>query len=315
MPSPTIRTLTLNPSIDVSSETDTVRPTHKVRTRNERMDPGGGGINVARVLQRFGVAVEAIYLSGGATGAVLDDLLDQRGVARRMVAIADDTRMSHTVHECSTGREYRFVPEGPEVSAEEYAAALDAAAESRCDYFVASGSLPRGVPNEIYATLAGRLRPSGARFVLDTSDPELQLALATGGIFLVKPSKGELELMAGRKLDRRDALVGVARALVESGQAEHVAVTMGQDGALLANRDGAFSLPAVPVETRSAVGAGDSFLAAMTYGFASGCDALEAFRLGTAAGAATALTPGTDLCFPDDVRRLLEQVPAPERLA
>src|SRR4051794_29927834 len=107
-----VRTVTLNPSIDVSSDTGRVEPTVKLRTTNERMDPGGGGINVARVLQRFGISAEALFLAGGATGAVLDDLLGRQGLARRAVPIADDTRTSLTVHETSTGCEYRFVPEG-----------------------------------------------------------------------------------------------------------------------------------------------------------------------------------------------------------
>jgi 6-phosphofructokinase 2 len=87
-----------------------------------------------------------------------------------------------------------------------------------------------------------------------------------------------------------------------------VAVTLGSEGALLVNRDGANWMPAIEVDTRSAVGAGDSFVAAMTYGFATGLNAQAALRLGMAAGAATALTPGTDLCHPADVRRLLGEV-------
>ena len=110
-----VRTLTLNPAIDVSSDTEKVEPERKVRTCNERIDPGGGGINVARVLHRLGTSVEAIYLAGGATGGSLDRLLERAGLERRLVPIADDTRTSLTVHERSTGREFRFVPEGPTI--------------------------------------------------------------------------------------------------------------------------------------------------------------------------------------------------------
>src|SRR5690242_8661638 len=108
-----VRTLTLNPSIDVSSEAERVEPEKKVRTCGERIDPGGGGINVARVLQRLGVQVEAVFLAGGATGQAFDALLERSGLTRRWVRIADDTRTSLTIHEHSGGREFRFVPEGP----------------------------------------------------------------------------------------------------------------------------------------------------------------------------------------------------------
>jgi 6-phosphofructokinase 2 len=310
-----VHTLTLNPSIDLSSDTDKVRPTHKVRTTNERMDPGGGGINVARVLHRFGVAVEATYLAGGATGRVLDDLLDTQGLARKAVWIADDTRMSHTVHECSSGCEYRFTPEGPRVAPEELEAVVNALEIGPCELFVASGSLPRGMPEQIYATLLDQVKARGGRFILDTSGPALRRALGRGGIELVKPSRGELEQLAGRKLGDRAGLADEARKLVDAGAAKHVAVTLGRDGALLVGREGARFLPSVPVKSQSAVGAGDAFVAGFTYGLVTGTGMMEAFRIATACGAATALTPGTDLCHPEDVRRLLEQVPQPQPLA
>jgi 6-phosphofructokinase 2 len=145
---PRIVTLTLNPALDMSSEADTVRDTHKVRTSNEVMEPGGGGINVARVLSRLGDDVTALFLGGGATGGVLEQLLDRGRVRHRMIPIADDTRLSFTVVEQSSGKEYRFVPEGPEVSDAEEEAAFEAAVSQPCDYFVASGSLPRGVGDD-----------------------------------------------------------------------------------------------------------------------------------------------------------------------
>ena len=145
-----VRTLTLNPSIDVSSEADRVEPERKVRTCCERIDPGGGGINVARVLHRFGTPVEAIFLAGGATGYGIDLLLGRDGLNRRWVPITDDTRTSLTIHERSSGQEYRFVPEGPTVTAEELKACLDAIGDGNCDFFVASGSLPPRVPDSFW---------------------------------------------------------------------------------------------------------------------------------------------------------------------
>ena len=73
-----IVTLTLNPAVDGSAEAEVVRPVRKTRTSNERYDPGGSGINVARVVQELGGSALAVYLGGGATGAVLDELLDAR---------------------------------------------------------------------------------------------------------------------------------------------------------------------------------------------------------------------------------------------
>lgn len=297
-----VRTLTLNPSIDVSSETDKVEPERKVRTCCERMDPGGGGINVARVLHRFGLNVEAIFLAGGATGDAFEELLGRAGLARRRVSIADDTRTSLTIHERSTGEDYRFVPEGPTITDGELLACREAIAGESCDYFVASGSLPPGIPDDFYATAGEAARKHGARFVLDTSGAELRAALSAGGIFLLKASKEELDRAA-------------AAEIVETGRAEHVALTLGRDGAFLVNSEGTFSLPALETKPVSTVGAGDSFLAGMVYALATGSEPLEALRIGVAAGAAATLSEGTDLAYPDQVRLLLEQVPRPVKQA
>lgn len=99
-----------------------------------------------------------------------------------------------------------------------------------------------------------------------------------------------------------------ARGIIERGEALHVAVSMGHEGALLVNADGALHLPAIPVDVRSAVGAGDSFVAAMVHAFAIGSDVEDAFRLGVAAGTAAVMTPGTDLCHRADVERLFERI-------
>lgn len=299
-----IATLTLNPAIDLSSDAEKVVHTRKVRTTNERIEPGGGGINVARVLDRLGADVTALFLGGGVTGRVLDDLLVRGGIERRMIEIADDTRLSLTVVETSTGNEYRFVPEGPEVTESEATQALAIAGSAKCDYLVASGSLPRGVPPDFYASVCSAAARSGARFVLDTSGDPLRAALDAGGIFLVKPSRGEFERLIGRELTD-EAIIREAERLVGEGKAENIAVTLGRDGAILVNRDGARVSPAVPVKACSAVGAGDSFLAGMVYGFATGRDAEVAFRVGLAAGAAAVLSCGSDLAKPEDLDRLV----------
>ena len=271
------------------------------------MEPGGGGINVARVLNRLGAGVEAIFLGGGVTGKVLDDLLARAGIARTMIEIADDTRLSLTVVETSTGREYRFVPEGPVVSEAEAAAALGAASGVECDYLVASGSLPRGIAPDFYVKLCAAVSARGARFVVDTSGPALAAVLEAGGLFLVKPSRREFEAVARRKLSNEE-LAKEAERLVAGGKAENVAITLGADGAVFASGDGVAISPAVPVKACSAVGAGDSFTAGMVCGFASGRSADEAFRLGMAAGAAAALSCGSDLARLEDLKRLFGEI-------
>jgi len=291
--SSSVATLTLNPTIDLASEAETVHPMRKIRTQGERQDPGGGGVNVARVVRELGGETLAIILAGGVTGRFLEELLEEGGVPHRTIPIAGRTRISHTVLERKTGLEYRFVAEGPTVSGPEWEAALAAAADLREGWLVASGSLPPGVPADFYARLAAQASRQGLRCVLDTSGEALKRALQQGGLELVKPSLGEFEALMGRSLREPAAQEAAAMELVRAGGARMVAVTLGGDGALLATAAGTLRLPALGVVVRGAVGAGDSFLAAMTLALARGDAPTDAFAWGVAAGAAAVSNPGT----------------------
>src|SRR5690606_25373724 len=126
-----------------------------------------GGINVARVFVRLGGNARVYYMSGGATGVALDGLLDRHQLVRSRIPIEGETRVATSVLELETGKEFRFVPPGPIVSEDECSRAMAQIEDAECDYFVASGSLPRGVPQNFYAQLARKLTARGVPFVLD----------------------------------------------------------------------------------------------------------------------------------------------------
>ncbi|WP_422376333.1 1-phosphofructokinase family hexose kinase [Roseibium sp.] len=297
--------IALNPTIDVSCDAERVKSMHKTRTSNQRQDPGGGGVNVARVVAELGGKPEIAYFSGGETGVLLDEFLKRTQIDLHAFPMQHPVRLAFAVHEESSGVEYRFVPEGPEVSAEELAPLLSYVAQTDADYVVASGSLPRGAPDSTYADMMDALEGKGVRFVVDTSGMALKAALDRGGVFLVKPSIGELETLSGRSLDEQGARE-FASDLVERGAAENVAVTLGTKGALLVSAKRILRVPALHVAAKSAVGAGDSFVGAMIWALSAGREIDEAFRLGVAAGAAAALTSGTELCRRADVLSLYE---------
>jgi 6-phosphofructokinase 2 len=304
-----IVTLTLNPAIDSSCQADEVRPVHKVRTFEERYDPGGGGVNVARVMRELGGDAIAVYLAGGLTGQAFTQMIDAIGLQHRAVPIRGYTRVSHTVYERSSGQEYRFVPQGPEIHEDEWQACLHELEGVEFDYLVASGSLPRGVPDDFYARIAHMVSGRGARFVVDTSGAALKQTLEAG-VYLVKPNLRELESVVGRSLREPAAQEAAARQLVARGGAEIVTVSLGADGALLATTAGCRRLRAPEVKPRSAVGAGDSFVGAMTLGLAQGRTPEDAFALAVATGTATVLTMGTELCRREDVERIYRQIKA-----
>lgn len=304
-----VLTVTPNPTIDVSASVEALTHEHKLRATDVRRDPGGGGINVARVLGRFGVECEALYPAGRSLGRLLQELLAREGVRGIALDIADETRESFTVLERASGREFRIVLPGPRLSAGEWQACLDRAAalEPPPAWIVASGSLPTGVPDDFYARLAHLARERGSRLALDTSGPPLAAAL-NEGVHLAKPNLRELRELTGEPLEHEDDWARAAGELVRSSKAAVVALSLGHHGALLAAAGLTLRAPALPVRIASTVGAGDSFLAAMVWRLATGAPLEEAFRYAVAGGTAALLAPGTSLAQRDDTERLARAV-------
>lgn len=304
-------TLTMNPAIDVSTSTARVVPIRKLRCKPAKHDPGGGGINVARVLKRFGADPLAIYVAGGPTGELLKDLVAREGVRSRAIKMSGYTREDVTVLDESRGNQYRFILPGPPLDEAAWAASLEAitALELPPSYVVASGSLPADVPDDFYARVARSAKRVGARVVLDTSGPALKAALAEG-VTLLKPNLGELRALVGRPLESEDEQVSACRGIIADRGAEIVALTLAERGALVVTSENAWRLKAPQVNVASTVGAGDSFVGAFVWSLAAGHDLALAARYAVAAGSAALLAPGTELCRRDDVERLLSKVEA-----
>ncbi|MDE1938662.1 MAG: 1-phosphofructokinase family hexose kinase [Alphaproteobacteria bacterium] len=309
MRSENIVTLTMNPAIDMGVSVKHMMTDHKMRCLKTRRDPGGGGINVARCLKRFGADPLAIFPMGGASGHMLERLVAAENVRHQSFMIERDCRANFTAVEMDSGEQYRFVLPGPTLGEEEWNAGLGLMTQaSSSGYAVASGSLPRGVPHDFYARLARNLSVlGGAKLVLDTSGPPLKHALDLG-VFLVKPSLSEFSDLLDEKNPDLQACLAAGRTLVVNGKAEIVALTMGAEGAMLITRDVALYAKPPPVTVRGTVGAGDSFLALLILCIARKLTLPEAFRQAVAAGCGALLSPGTGLCTPSVVAELAGQV-------
>ncbi|WP_404383007.1 1-phosphofructokinase family hexose kinase [Caenispirillum salinarum] len=305
-----ILTLTLNPALDVNASVDRLEPDRKLRTDAPRMDPGGGGINVARVATRLGADVTAWALLGGPTGQMLADLLEGEGV--RLVRCETDgaTRLSFKVRVTEEDdAQYRFVPPGPEVDAAQADAILRSIDECMkgVDWVVLSGSLPPGLGPDFIGRITELVRGRGARLILDTSGPALEAGLEAG-VWLVKPDRHETQDLAGEDLPDDDALAAYARRMIERGAAQVVIATLGAEGALVVTADAAMRLRPPDVKQVSAVGAGDSFVAALVAALADGRAVEDAARAGVAAAAAAVTTTDTRLARAEDIERLTADV-------
>jgi len=302
-------TLSVNPALDKSANVDHVIAEHKLRCTAPRSEPGGGGINVARAIKQLGGEALALYTAGGPNGETLHALLDEADVTHRTLPIQGWTRESFTVYETATTLQYRFNLPGPTLQEAEWRRCLDiiAALDPQPNYFVASGSLPPGVPADFYAQVARVGRQLGARVIVDTSQAALRQAVQAG-VFLIKPNLRELSHLAGRELQDEADQEAVAEEIVKNGGCEVLVVSLGAAGVLLVTQHGSSRLRAPTVPIRSKVGAGDSTVAGIVLGLARGLSLTDAVRFGVAAGAAAVMTPGSELCRRDDTERLYERM-------
>lgn len=304
-----ILTFTPNPALDLTTATERVVPTDKLRCVEPRYDPGGGGINVARAIHFLGGEALAVFTAGGPTGKTLSELLSEEGVSTRIVAIAGRTRESLAVDETATGLQYRFVMPGPALSDAELGKCLDALRipDPKPAYLVASGSLPAGAPTDFYGQVAAVARDIGVRMVLDTSGDALRAGIERGGIYLLKSSRRELEALAGRPLPGDADQADAAASLVRNGRAEIVVVSLGANGALLVTKDHVRSFPAIAVPVRSTIGAGDAMVAGLVLALARGWSLDDSMQFGMATASAALLRLGNELCRREDVERLYAQ--------
>lgn len=314
-----IITVTANPTIDVSTTVGRIEPFTKLRCAFARKDPGGGGINVARVVKRLGGDVAAIHPAGGVTGRLLVRLLDREGVASRSISTIEETREDFTVLEERTRNQYRYVLPGPRLSEDEWRACreLVIAAAAHARWVVISGSLPPSVANDAFADLTRVIKQAGARIAIDSAGLPMRLAVAEGP-HLIKPNLHEFEELtgmqgagmqgAGMQGAGRQALIEASRRLVANFGIEMVALSLGSDGAVLVTADDVLSAHGLDIAAESVVGAGDSFMGALIWSLTAGHQHAEALRYAVAAGSAALMRPGTGLCRVEDVLRLVGEV-------
>jgi 6-phosphofructokinase 2 len=303
-----IVTLTINPALDVSTSVKKMLPFTKMRCAQAHRDPGGGGINVARVLKRLGIEATAIYPAGGATGQLLVNLVEREGVRSIVIPVLNDTREDITIFDETTREQFRLVFPGAPLSEVEWQECLAAMARitPAPAFVIASGSLPDGVPADFFGKVASATNPH-SKLIVDTSGPFLKAALEAG-VYLIKPNLREFHELAGIAASDEVTLIEAGRRLFDRYRIEVIAISMGPDGALLITRDMALRANGLPLQPASVSGAGDSFLGAMVWSLVNSNSLEVALRYGVAGGSAALLNPGTELCRADDVHRLASEV-------
>lgn len=300
----------LNPSFDKTVEVDALALGEVNRIRSVRVDMGGKGVNVAVVARRLGLDALCIGCMGEQGAQHFTRLMDEEGLPHRFLTVPGAVRTNLKV----VSRDGKGVTElnepGAPLSGKDmedfFALAKEEAARS--EYVVLTGSLPPGCPDNTYGELIRAM--GGTRCILDAGGPVLRLG-AEAGPFLLKPNLAELEQALGAQLRTLRAIRDAALIFLRKG-ASHVVVSMGAMGAMYVSEARTLYAPALRVEARSTVGAGDAMVGGMLLGLQKSGDMAQAFRYGIAAGAASVMTEGTQLIHPEDFERLVSQVKVQE---
>lgn len=308
-----IVTFTPNPSIDRSATVEGMLIRGGVhRLAGLRSDPGGKGVNVARVAHQAGVEAVAVLPTGPSDPLLR--LIEGTGLRYRTHTTAAPARINLTVTEAD-GTTTKLNEPGTPLTADDVVAlqALLVQAAAGAAWVTLCGSLPPGAPADWYARLVPPLRAQGVQVAVDTSGaPLAALAAALPGAAptLVKPNGEELAQLSGRDAGLLEAsaaagdlgpTVQAAARLIDLG-VQTALVTLGEVGAVLVTPAGAWFSPPIPVSVRSTVGAGDSALAGYLLADLAGLDAPHRLAHAVAHGSAAAALPGTGLPHPDQVR-------------
>ena len=299
-----------NTSIDKTMEMAELRGGAVNRASSVHAYPGGKGLHVARAVGVLGEPATLVGLIDAPHRRFFESALSPLGVAFQGIETADEVRTCLTIREAAGRRVTEVLEPGPKIGPGEQQALCDAflAAARGSALAVLSGSVPRGFGEDVYARLAGALRESGARCLVDASGGLLRAAVETRP-FLVKPNRQELETLVGRAVDGVAAAAEAARRLCAQGIAM-VVVSLGADGAILASAAEARVCHAIapPQPPGNTVGSGDCLLAGVAVGLARGLAVEEALRLGVACGTANTLSAEHGYVRREHVDAVLPQV-------
>ncbi|WP_417425058.1 1-phosphofructokinase family hexose kinase [Hoeflea sp.] len=307
-----ILTITLNPALDVSTSVDHVVPGPKLRCEPPRYDPGGGGVNVSRAISRLGGQSKAFVALGGDTGSTFKAMLEAEEIDVVAFAVAGNTRQSFAVLEETSRKQYRFQLPSPPWPAEQTTALLAQIGSHLAAHgiIVLSGSVPPGVPADIASTINRIAATNGAQLFLDTSGAALEAAAVNSGppFALLRMDGAEATDVSGHTFSTPAELAGYGLELVRAGVAERLVMSMGSKGTVGVSANERFFCQPPKIETLSAIGAGDSMVAAIALELSRGGSFREAVRHGVAAAGSAVLTPATELCSKETAAAFLEKV-------
>ncbi|MCB0826506.1 MAG: 1-phosphofructokinase family hexose kinase [Armatimonadetes bacterium] len=296
-----ILSITLNAAVDHILFINGLKPHDTNRVQTMQTDAGGKGINLSRIAVELGAKSIATGFLGGGPGAFIKHVLDCQGVEHDFIETAEETRTNLNV-ESGDGPPTTFNAKGHHVTESEWSQLLEKVQPLlvQADWVAMGGSLPPGVPTDAFRTLGRLAKEHNCKVMLDADGEPMQLGLECVPD-LIKPNVREAERLLNRELvDKEDAICEAAKELqaqLKNGGSHDpvVIISRGKKGAILADELGILIGEGIEVQSASTIGSGDSMLGGYLYALETRLSREEALQYGLAAGAATAITDGTEI--------------------
>ena len=303
-----IYTLTLNPAVDRELTVPAMEFDSVLRATEARVDFGGKGFNVSRLLRGMGASSTAVGFLGGRAGELLQDGLQSLGIGTDFVWVGEETRTNVSIVTQAHDHYIKVNEKGPTVDAEKQKELLDKidSLAKPGDWWVLAGSLPPGVTTDFYARIINVLNQHQSQAVLDTSGESLRLGCAERP-YLVKPNAEEAHLLTGLPMDTPSEIALAAAEICRLG-AQNVVVSMGKAGALSHASAVTWLTHSPKIQEKNPIGAGDSMVGGLVWALTQGISLKEALGWGVASGAATASLPGTEVGSRPLIEELFAQV-------
>ena len=298
-----ITTITLNPAVDKTIRINKFSIGEVNRVTSVRLDAGGKGINVSKVIKNLGGISIAMGILSGKSGEFIKEYLDNIKILNDFVFTEGETRTNIKVVDEINHTNTDINEAGPRASDKDLNEVSDKIFNniSSEDIIIFSGSVPSNVDKKIYGNWIIRAKEKGAKTILD-ADGELLKNGISSGPYLVKPNIDELEAMFNRKISGVKDATEIAKSLLDYGIAI-VVVSLGSKGAIFVNNESSIYAHGLKVDVKSTVGAGDSMVAALAYSIEKGLSFEAAVKLAASTSAANVMTSGTEA---SDINTIIE---------
>lgn len=303
-----IFTVTLNPAVDRELTVDAIAFDTVLRASGWRVDCGGKGFNVARMLKVLGDSSVALGFAAGKSGEMLEGKLQSLGIETDVIWVEGETRTNVSIVSAENGQYVKVNEPGPTITEGDLARLASKIGDrARAgDWWVLAGSLPPGVPPTYYSELIAIIQSAGAKVFLDTSDEALRQNCAAKPL-LVKPNDEEAHELTGLPVSTKEEIATVGKAIAAMGPAS-VIISLGKEGAVLVDEGKAWFAASPKIVAANPIGAGDSMVAGIVWGLSRRDSMQDALCKGIACGAATASQKGTSLGSLEQVNQLLKEI-------